>query len=798
MKNFNPVNPVKKISGGFAAVAVPYFDSRMHPSIITLSGQSGRMNCEIHSEKPTVQIPEGQTPESWEEISGQLTKGFSELTTDKQLIDKALGLLRSWLDGSIYERQREAALAHIASGKYALLLDAFYQLVPFGTGGRRGRVGYGPNRINEATVALSVQGHCDYLKKAFPSTPSPLVVAAFDTRIFRDIAGAYEFLGSDHPMLGLTSRELARQACEIYAANGFTVFAPRQESKTSFLATPELSFAIRHLKAVGGVNMSASHNHPDDNGFKFYNHQGAQDIPPEDEYLASFMNDVKEIHRLPFEAGVERGFIRVLPDSVHEAYIQTNLGLQSKGPSSNALIIYTPLSGTGDSTVGDTLRAAGYNIELFNPHANFDGTFSSVPFRLPNPEVREAATPALETAEGKGAWMVLSTDPDADRVGVYARTADGEWRYLTGNEIAMILAYYLTLDKKRGPQKTGLIIKTLVTTRALENIAEKAGCKIVSDLLVGFKYVAWVLGSLEREGRFRGIEARPEDLVIAAEESHGILLTPEIYDKDAAGGALILSELMTQLYQENIGLPEYLDSLSIECGNYANAAASIVMRGIRGTEALKEMMRSLRAEPITSLGEFPVLNVVDYHSTEKFGPLRSETERLSRNLLLFRLDGAQVVVRPSGTEPKVKLYIDVEGSKMVSKDDRRAAENLARKIGGLAFDACIERIGIRLSAAPKLLPDHLDLDLKKDFDETFARDLVDAAPRLAQSSAEERLQWLRKRLSAYGAGADPLEATDRAVARVCRTLKEEMTDETIQKFFIELEDLLIENADTNN
>ncbi|HVG17837.1 MAG TPA: hypothetical protein VNI02_02220 [Blastocatellia bacterium] len=706
----------------------------------------------------------------WEEISNQLLTEFSKVSGDKNLVHNALHFLKIWLEDPLYETQKAEILSHIRAEKYALLLDSFYQLLPFGTGGRRGRVGYGPNRINNIIVSLSVQGHCNYLRRTFDSSDSSAVVVAFDTRIFRDISRAYDFLGDEHSLLGLTSRTLAYEACEIYAGNGFTVYIPDPALEHAYLSTPELSFLIRHYKALGGVNVSASHNHPDDSGFKFYNREGAQDIPPTDELLTSFMNDVSQVNRLPFASAVEEGYIRILPESSHEAYISTNLQLRSKKTTLSIPIIYTPLSGTGDTTVGDVLRAAGYNVELYKPQANYDGTFSTVPLRLPNPEVPEAARPALHLAEERGACIVLSTDPDADRLGVYAKSASGKWRYLTGNDIASILTYYLILDKEHGPERSGIIIKTLVTTRVLEDIARRSGSKIVPDLLVGFKYIAHVLQSLEDGGRYDGIEATPEDLVIAAEESHGVLLTPDIRDKDSAGGALILCELVTQLCAEGKTLPEYLDALMVECGNYANSTRSIVLRGISGTEALKAMMQSLRDEPLDRIGDFKVFQVTDYLSTDEFGPLRSETDRLSRNLILYRIEGAQIVIRPSGTEPKVKIYSDIEGQKLVSANDRRAAEAIARHVAELVYDLCLDRIGVRLSPSAKKLPDHVDLDLKKDFDENFRRDLLNAAEDLSRLDDAERSRWLRERLSQYGAGADPLETAGHAVVHLCDTL----------------------------
>ncbi len=727
---------------------------------------------------------------TWESLSPQLLVEFSRVSQDKNVVESALNLLKLWLQNPLYERYRSQILAHIEARKYDLLLDCFYQLVPFGTGGRRGRVGYGPNRVNDLTVSLSVQGHCNYLRKAFGTCDSLPIVIAFDTRIFRDISNTYDFLGSVNPLLNLTSRALAYKACEIYAGNGFVVRIPDPQSETAYLSTPELSFSIRQLNAVGGVNVSASHNHPDDNGFKFYNRDGAQDIPPKDEELASYMNDVLEIRRMVFDVARERGHILVLDPGVHQAYISTNLSLRTKELAKSIPVVYTPLSGTGDSTVGDVLRAAGYDVKLYGPQANYDGTFANVPFRLPNPEVPEAARPAIRLAEEQGACVVFSTDPDADRLGVYALTRQLGWRYLSGNDIAAILTYYLVLDKVYGPRKSGLIIKTLVTSRVLEDMARQGNCQIIPDLLVGFKYIADVLHNLEARGRYNGITASPQDMIIAAEESHGVLLTPSIRDKDSAGGALLLCELVTQLCEAGAYLPDYLDAALIECGNYANATRSIVMRGIKGTAAIKEMMSSLRTAAPERFGDLEVLAKTDYLSDE-FGPLKSSTDELSRNLLLFDLEGARVVIRPSGTEPKVKIYSDVEGRKLVSATDRSAAEAMARMLVDAVFHTCLHRIGITLSPSASVLPDHVDLDLRLDFDQNFRAELLNASQGLASSGATELLEWFRHRLSAYGAGADPLEATGQALVHLCESLRASTSDPQLHQALQVIQERLV-------
>jgi phosphoglucomutase/phosphomannomutase len=488
--------------------------------------------------------------------------------------------------------------------------------------------------------------------------------------------------------------------------------------------------------------------------------------------MASFMSDVTEIRRMPFADALAAGKVRPLPASLHAEYVTLNLGLRSR-PALPLRVVYTPLCGTGDTTVGDVLRAAGYDVIVYEPQNTFDGSFSTVPLRLPNPEVPVAAQPALPLATERNADVVLCTDPDADRLGVYARDASGQWRYLNGNEIASILAYYLCLDPQ-GPRRSGLIIKTLVTTRTIGTIAQRSGCEIVGDLLVGFKYIADVLYQLETGGRFQGMEASPSSLVMAGEESHGVLMTPEIRDKDAAGGAMVLCELLSQLRAKGLLLTDYLDALALECGNHQNAARSIVMKGIRGVTLLADMMRSLREKPPAAFAGQPVLRSRDLLSPE-FGPLRSDTERLSRNFLVYETASAQIVVRPSGTEPKAKIYVDVEGAALpgAAAGSRPDAGRFARDLAAAVSDDCIRRIGYKLSDTAALLPDYVDLDLKAGFDRDFAPELKRSMGELAGLASETQLAWFRERLAPFGAGSDPLDTAGRALVQLLSTITDE-------------------------
>ena len=549
-------------------------------------------------------------------------------------------------------------------------------------------------------------------------------------------------------------------------------------SDREYLSTPELSYGIRCLKAVGGVNVSASHNHPDDNGFKFFNEQGAQDVAPTDQILESYMSDVQDVKRVAFHEAVEGRLVHPLPAELHSAYININLALRSK-VRLPLTVVYTPLCGTGDSTVGEVLRAAGYSVQTYEPHATYDGTFATIPLRLPNPEVPEAASPALSLARDVGADLVICTDPDADRLGVFARDSADDWRYMNGNEIICILAYYLTTDRDLGPRRSGILLKTLVTSRMVQKIAERSGCSIVPDLLVGFKHIAHALSCLEREGRYNGVQGSPNDLVLAGEESHGILLTPSIRDKDPAGGALVLCELVSQLRTQGKHLPEYLDTLSLQCGNHQNVARSIVMRGIEGATLLSNMMRSLRENPPVQFDDLPVLRRRDFLSSEH-GPLRSKTERLSRNLLLFELEQAHIVIRPSGTEPKAKIYVDVEGCALPGVHDRSGVVSFGRRLANRVFEECIGRNGFRLSASASLLPDYVDLHLKSDFDVGFRASLLAAAISLNDSSEAEQLKWLRERLEPFGAGADPLGPAGPATTSLLEELCRETNSPTMQ------------------
>jgi phosphoglucomutase len=681
--------------------------------------------------------------------------------------------LKQWLSGEIPFANEETIAQHLHEKHLPLLFDSFWQELPFGTGGRRGRVGYGPNRLNPATVAATVQGHCNHLRVSFPDRDDLAVVVANDVRSFKDISGVYRFLGAHHPALGTSSRSLAKLACQIYAANGIIAYLEDPQSDVAVLSTPELSFVINQLHAVGGVNLSASHNPPDDNGVKVYDRFGSQPVAPDDQLLVNAMTAVTNIQTLPFNQACEEGLIRSIPERLHQEYIDTYVRLYDAfyTPRRDAPLVYTPLCGCGMGTVGDALTRLGFPF-FVPPHQHADGSFAAIPFKAPNPEVAEATSPARAFADKMGCGVVLSSDPDADRVGLEARLADGSWYHFDGNQIGAILCYLLMLDP-RGPKRRGLVIATTVTTKLLRRITEASPeSMIVDDLLVGFKYIANVLKTLKRTGRYANVECSSEDLVLAAEESHGIMLVPTILDKDATPACLYLAGLYQRLQQEGLTLLDYYVNILEEFGEYDTVNRSITMSGAEGVSRTAGLMVSLRHEPPSTIGGRSVSKVIDYWDQQQFGKFVSYTDQLPRNLIQYFTDEFVITVRPSGTEPKLKFYCQLlpsSGSARLSglrllQDVRARSDGIAR----LVYSELLERIDLSLSEAALWLPDIVDFDRKRDFDLRIAPQLAEALKRDRFARLDDLLSWLADQTVSMTPGADPLPALKAAVACLLR------------------------------
>jgi phosphoglucomutase len=680
--------------------------------------------------------------------------------------------LRQWLAGSVPYAYSSILERHLAEPYVDLLFDAFWQVLPFGTGGRRGRVGYGANRLNPTTVAMTVQGHCEYLRTTYPTRPELAVVVANDVRVFKDIAGIYHFLGEDHPLVGLSSRWLGRLACEIYAGNGIVAYFAEPNATEAVMSTPELSYLIGVLDAIGGINLSASHNPPDDNGVKIYDQYGSQPVAPYDQYLVDTMERATRIHTMPFDQALAQGFIRSVPGRMHRGYVETYVKLfdQLQIPEPDLPIVYTPLCGCGLSTVGEVLEHLGFPV-LVPPDQGPDGTFAAIPFKSPNPEVPQATEPAIAYADAQGSGIVLSSDPDADRVGLEVKLGDGSWYHFDGNQIATVLGYLLMLDPC-GPKRQGLVIETLVTTKVLGKIVERAGTSwLVDDLLVGFKYVADVLKALETNGRYKHVQCSPQQLVLAAEESHGVSMVPTIRDKDSTPACIYLAALYQRLHREGKTLLDYYIRIVEELGGYDNVARSITLTGAAGMLKKDRIMASLRQSPPKRLGSHLVHKVVDYWDEQTFGPLVSETDRLPRNVIQIFTEAFIITVRPSGTEPKLKLYCQLiphgrpsmaRGLELL-REVRGEAETIAR----LVYTELLERIGLALGEAGGLLPDIIDLDRKQDFEQDTVPRLRQALTGKAFASLDDLLAWLRGQVAAMTPGADPLPALKAPMAYLC-------------------------------
>lgn len=600
----------------------------------------------------------------------RLTEGLARIDTADAVRASALTHLRTWLTNPEYAEYRPQIDWLIDQQRYADLLDAFYQVLPFGTGGRRGAVGIGPNRFNPWTLAASVQGHCEYLRQRFPGVKQLHVVLAYDVRRFLDQRKVYN-PKLPNPVLGLTSRDFAQHAAGVYAANGIIAHIASPESQR-YLATPELSFAIRHLRAHGGLNVSASHNPPDDNGGKFYDERGAQPVPPDDQIMSDLVEQVASVKQLPFAEAVRAGKVRFLDEQPHRLYIELCRKQSVTTPPrfDELTVVFTPLHGVGSMTAMEVLTAEGFRPIPVEEQMQPDGQFPNVT-GTPNPEIPAALDRAEATARMYNADLALATDPDADRIGALAADGHGGYRYITGQELCALVTHFrlAQLAQQNRLPASPLIVTTEVTTTLVTRIARSFGAQVINNLLVGFKYIAEVLRQLEETGRYEDIEARPSDFVLGTEESHGIQAMAEIRDKDAGAAALLVAQLALEQKRRGRTIPDYLDMLARRFGYFRNDTFNLVKTGIEGKAAMARMLDNLRAKPPTQLAGLSVTAFEDWRDESgRMGPLRGQTDAAARNFLVLRMGDARqttdaitarVVLRPSGTEPKAKAYVEV-------------------------------------------------------------------------------------------------------------------------------------------
>jgi phosphoglucomutase len=563
-------------------------------------------------------------------------------------------------------------------------------VLPFGTGGRRGAVGIGPNRMNLWTLGASVQGHCEYLKARFPGVRELFVALAYDVRQFEDKRKVFN-PALPNPVLHLSSRDFAQFAARVYAANGIHAHILPPDSPR-YLATPELSFTIRLLKAHGGLNISASHNPPDDNGGKFYDERGGQPVPPDDQIMSDFVDQVADIRSVPWADAVRGGKVHFLDDGPHKAYIELcrRQSVTTPPRGDELRIVYTPLHGVGSMTAMEALRAVGFRPIPVPEQMSPDGQFPNVT-KSPNPEVRECLDRAERVAREHQAHLAIATDPDADRIGGLAcrdKDGNGDFRFLTGNEICALLTHFKLsqLAKTGSLPASPIVVTTEVTTSMVGRIARHFNAQVVENLLVGFKYIAEVLWQLESTGVYEDVSGTPADFVLGCEESHGIQTTAELRDKDAGGAAVLLAEMALEQKRNGRTVPEYLDSLARQFGYFRNEVLNLVMTGIEGKSNMVRMLDGLRQAPPESIGGLAVTGFEDLRDENgRLGPLKGATDAASRNVLIFRLgDVAKVVLRPSGTEPKAKAYLEVRSGPWKPGVTGQAWEAACRDIDALA------------------------------------------------------------------------------------------------------------------
>jgi phosphoglucomutase len=595
------------------------------------------------------------------DLLARVAEGFRGIEADAALKEQALAYLRQWLTGPEFAPYRPQLTWLIEQRQWSGLLDRFYQILPFGTGGRRGAVGVGPNRMNRWTLEASVQGHCEYLKERFPGVEPLRVALAYDVRQFEDRRRQYN-PGLPNPVLHLSSRDLAQYAAGVYVANGVHAHILPPDSK-QYLATPELSFAIRYLGAHGGLNVSASHNPPDDNGGKFYDERGGQPVPPEDQIMADLVDQVSAIKSLPWPEAVRGGRVHFLDESPHKAYIDL-CRKQSLVPPPRAddfKVVFTPLHGVGAMTAMEVLAAQGFRVIPVAEQMTPDGQFPNVT-ESPNPEVPESMDRAAATAKQHRADLVLATDPDADRLGAMAPDREGHWHVITGNEIAALLTHFKL--NKLAPQgrlpRSAVVITTEVTTRLVTRVARHFNVQVVNNLLVGFKYMADVLWHLERDGAYEDVRGTPEDLVLATEESHGVMMMPQVRDKDAGAAALVMAELALDQKRRNQTVLDYRDRLAREFGYFRNEGVPVFMAGLQGKEQMARLLDRLREAPPREVAGLALTGFEDLRDEKgRFGQLKGATDFAGRNVLLFQFgERARIALRPSGTEPKAKIYLE--------------------------------------------------------------------------------------------------------------------------------------------
>ncbi len=535
--------------------------------------------------------------------------------------------VNKWLEGN-YDEATKAAIVKMQNENADELADAFYRNLEFGTGGLRGIMGIGTNRMNKYTVGMATQGYANYLKKCF--TDEIRVAIAHDCRN--------------------NSRDFAEITANVFAANGIKVFLFE-----SLRPTPELSFTIRHLQCKGGVVCTASHNPKEYNGYKAYWDDGAQMVPPHDKNVIIEVEKISSVDEVKWSGGEHN--ITIIGKEIDAAYLNMVKGLSVYPEVCQAQhdlkIVYTPIHGSGIMLVPDALKAIGFtNVHIVKEQSVPDGNFPTVIY--PNPEETETMSIGLQQAKVLDADILLGTDPDADRVGIGVKNNKGEWILMNGNQTALLaFNYMIEARKAKGiAEPNDMVIKTIVTTDMIDVIAKANGVNCY-NVLTGFKWIASLIK--EKEGK--------ENYIVGGEESFGLMIGNDIRDKDAVSAVTIICEMAA--YEKNKGrsLFDKLLDLYVQYGFYKENLVSITKKGMNGAAEIAAMMEGYRNNPPKTIDGIAVVNLLDYEL--KIGKNlvdgTSWTIELPKsNVLQFELeDGSKISARPSGTEPKIKFYFSV-------------------------------------------------------------------------------------------------------------------------------------------
>ena len=571
---------------------------------------------------------------------------------NKELIQQVTAKAKVWL-GNAYDAATRADVQRMLDSEDKTeLIESFYKDLEFGTGGLRGIMGSGTNRMNRYTVGAATQGLANYLKKSFASLKEIKVAIGHDCRN--------------------NSRLFAEISADIFSANGIHVYLFE-----SLRPTPEMSFAIRHLGCQSGIILTASHNPKEYNGYKAYWDDGGQVVAPHDRNIIAEVNAIKRVEDIKFKG--DKSLITIIGEEVDKVYIdkitKVSMSPEAIARHKDLKIVYTPIHGTGIKVIPRCLQTLGFNNVISVPEQNvISGDFPTVV--SPNPEEPAALAMAIAKAKEVDADIVMASDPDADRLGIAVKNDKNEWILVSGNQNALLITNYLLKRWKENGKLNGnqYMVKTIVTTELLKDMADRYGVEIY-DVYTGFKWIASVM--LQQEGK--------KEFICGGEESYGFLVEDFVRDKDAVSAAAMIAEVLAYAKDQGKSLYEQLLDIYLEFGYSKEKGISIVRKGKSGAEEIQAMMDNYRAHPVKELAGSPVVLIKDFKTLKACKPQTGEVWDLSMpepsNVLqYFTADKTKVSVRPSGTEPTIKFYMEVRTEMKTRADYDKACAAADAKI----------------------------------------------------------------------------------------------------------------------